>query len=123
MKSKGRLGSWWVGLVLVAGCATTARYEARLDAWVGRDASDLVAAWGEPDTSRPVSDGERALTWNRTRSINRPTPTKAITTGYPTSADAFARRTTIDRCETTFTVSPMGRLLRWQWKGNGCVSR
>jgi len=113
-----------LGLIAAsAGCATTTRYAAQLDAWTGRDASELVAAWGEPDAARATADGNTALRWSRTRVSTRPTPTKAITTGHPTSADAFARRTTIDRCDTTFIVAPSGRILASHSTGSACVAR
>ena len=32
-------------MVLLMGCATTEKYEAKLNVWVGRDINDLTNAW------------------------------------------------------------------------------
>ncbi len=31
------------------GCATTAKYKAKLQTWIGHDANELVQSWGPPN--------------------------------------------------------------------------
>jgi uncharacterized protein YceK len=38
-----------VMVMLVSGCATTAKYEAKLNTWIGTSEDSLIASWGVPD--------------------------------------------------------------------------
>ena len=47
---------------LLTSCAST---KSVMKGWLGRTESELVSAWGAPDTSLDTRDGVRALTWEK----------------------------------------------------------
>ena len=42
--------------ILVSGCATTAKYDTKLNTWVGAGEDSLVASWGVPDKEYHMND-------------------------------------------------------------------
>lgn len=49
-----------VGVILCGGCAYSG---SAVSEWVGRTASELVAARGEPDSTMCLEDGSKVLMW------------------------------------------------------------
>jgi hypothetical protein len=45
----------------LAGCGAT--LQKKMQSWVGSDESQLLSAWGAPDTSLETEDGKRIHTW------------------------------------------------------------
>lgn len=122
---------------LLAGCetATTQKYEARLERWVGAPVDDLVLAWGPPDSSFKLEDGREVIeykksevtgygsgasvgvgTWSGSRGGGFGTGVGFPLGGHP--SDRIATHT----CETRFIVAD--RVVKaWSWEGNNCVSK
>lgn len=110
-----------------AACATTEKYEARLNAWLDRPEGALIEAWGPPN-SFYESGGKKYLSYT------------SSTTGYvPGTAPSYRSRIVGNRvytdsyggtpgwiynlhCRTTFTVED-GVIKSWRWQGNDCKSR
>lgn len=133
-----------LALALVAGCATTAGYEQILNSWIGSGESQLVAAWGPPDSFYVTPDGDRVLTYRRSRTVTGggypiSYPVTQDTYGTVTGADGslgtFSGTTTTYvtqttpvysqtfRCITHFTVrKKTGQIATWRWRGNDCVA-
>ncbi|MFA5286898.1 MAG: hypothetical protein WC394_01325, partial [Candidatus Omnitrophota bacterium] len=44
-------------LILLSGCATTRRYSALLDTWIGSNEESLIASWGAPQNVYYMSNG------------------------------------------------------------------
>lgn len=130
--------------LLLAGCATTANYEAKLNTWVGSNADMLVESWGPPDRSYALSDGSKVLEYDRSRMVSiggfaYTTPQTSYTygninsmgggmasySGYTTSY--VQRQTPVENvamsCSTRFTVNPQNIIVRWAYQGNDCRSR
>jgi len=49
-----------LSILISAGCATTSKYEAVLDSWLGHDINDLVNSWGYPVDSFKAPNGNYA---------------------------------------------------------------
>ena len=45
----------------LSGCATTAKYEAKLNTWIGVSEDSLIASWGVPDKEYHLNDGKKAI--------------------------------------------------------------
>jgi hypothetical protein len=60
----------WVALAaalaLVAGCASSSRYES----WRGRSIEDLQFAWGPPDRATRLSDGRTMVAYEHVHYVN-----------------------------------------------------
>jgi hypothetical protein len=116
-----------VAILLLAGCATEAKYEAALKSWVGNSESSLVNSWGPPD-SVYENGGTKYLTYQKSRSgyIPGTTPTYQTqiigNTAYTNSYGGSSGYSYNQNCKTTFTISG-GRITNWRWEGNNCRSQ
>jgi hypothetical protein len=109
-------------LMVTAGCATTARYEEKLDGWVGLDVNQLIASWGPPTSSLSTPSSRTLLAWSTTRASTGPLPSKSLRNEELAVAAAHRRPTRTFWCTTTFAVDGSGKILTWQRQGNGCIS-
>lgn len=49
-------------LIIFSGCATTAKYEAILNTWVGADVNNLIGSWGAPSEEYSMPNGNKMYT-------------------------------------------------------------
>ena len=132
--------------LLIAGCATTAGYEAVLGTWIGDTTDHLVSKWGVPQQEYRQNSGGKVLQYERSGQIVLPGQTtyQAQTTytsgtvsgvgsnGYvsgsydgtsTTYVPHTSAPTVIQRnCVTRFTADANGRITNWAWQGNSCRS-
>lgn len=100
-------------LFLTAGflsaCATTAKYEAKLNTWVGKNESDLVSQWGVPNNTYSLNDGSKLIMYQHNGgSASVPIGNMYYTESY--------------WCKTTFTIDGSGVVKNWKHEGNKCES-
>jgi hypothetical protein len=134
-------------LILVAGCATTAGYEAILNTWLGENSDHLVSVWGPPDSEYALRDGGKVLMYAHARTIMLPGFTtyqaqttytsgtvSAMGTGgyaqgtYNGTSTTYVPQTTAPTpiemsCTTRFSTDASGRIVNWAWQGNACKGR
>ena len=114
---------------LLSGCfATTGKFEAVLDSWVGSSADELVSSWGTPNGVYEKNDGGKVLTYFRSHQSTFAGTTSTNTTvdawGYPTTTTSTIGGSDITlTCKTTFVVSSSDRITSWSYEGNNCQSR
>ncbi|MDD0995319.1 hypothetical protein M5G20_05490 [Pseudomonas sp. TNT2022 ID1044] len=116
--------------VLMAGCATTAKYEAKLASWVGSPEGDLILSWGPPQQVYETDGGVKYLTYSSSRQVYIPGTAPTYTTNYnpytnsatTTSLGGTPAQSFNMGCQTTFQVSN-GTISSWSWKGNDCTSQ
>lgn len=113
-----------IGLVA---CATTAKYEAVLNTWVGAEETNLVRKWGPPQQVYETGD-VKFLTYTSSRKIYVPgsapsyNTTVSGNTAYTTPIGGSPAYNINKRCVTTFEISE-GRIVRWRWEGNDCRAK
>ncbi len=129
----------FVLVMLVSGCATTVKYEAKLNTWMGVSEESLIAAWGVPDKEYRMSDGTKAIayihkdtiqtggyaytmpqTTHQTGTIGNQTYSGTTTT-YVTATEPVQRYKIF--CKTSFIIDKSGKVKSWHHQGNNCVSR
>ena len=126
-----------VGVVL-AGCATPAKYEAKLNAWIGASENSLIAAWGVPEKEYSMADGRKAIAYIhkdaiQTGGVVRTEPQVTYQTGTiggtPYSGTSTTYTTEIEPptvkklyCKTSFVINAQGIIESWHHEGNNCVS-
>ena len=114
-------------LIVLAGCATTTKYEENLRSWVGRTEDDLVRAWGRPAQVRDT-DGQRYLTYVLAAQRYAPgiapsfQPTIAGTSVYTDPDSGVPGYSYSLSCKTTFELSN-GVVRSWQLEGNACKAK
>lgn len=114
-------------LILLAGCATTAKYEKVLNTWVGSSEKDLVRKWGPPQGVYE-SDGTRYLTYNSSRNLFMPGVAPTYTTQYvgntafTSASGGMPAQNIAMSCQTTFELTN-GLITSWRWQGNDCTAQ
>ena len=128
----------FVMAVLASGCATTAKYEAKLNSWVGQSEDALIASWGVPDKQYRMGDGKKAIAYLRKDTLQTGgyTYTEPQTTyhsgtvgdqAYSGTSTTYVEKTEPVHkyklfCKTSFIIDNSGRVVSWHHEGNNCVS-
>lgn len=111
----------------LAGCATQAKFEAKLNTFVGSMEGDLVHQWGAPDSVYPMADGTKILTYRRAGQAFIPGYQTATTTVYGNTAytqvNGSPGMMIAQHCKIDWTVDSHGLISSWRWEGNACKSR
>jgi hypothetical protein len=112
--------------VILAACASTARYEEKLARWVGHPEDELVKSWGPPSAIYERG-GRKFITYARSAQANVP----GLVPGYesrvvgnvpfPPQAEVASGHIEAQTCTTTFE-SEKGRITGWRLDGNACRS-
>lgn len=114
-------------IVILSGCATESKYREVLKSWIGASESELISSWGPPDSVYENNKGGRILTYKAIGNFFIPgtSPTYQTTiignTAYTTSHGGYPSQNITTWCNTYITVRK-GKITRWSYKGNNCVS-
>ncbi len=114
-------------ILLTAGCATTAKYEALLNEWVQQDINQLIDEWGYPHNSLKLPNGNTVYIFGSSDSYITPVQTY---TRYHAVGDKMYADTMVTGgnaytywCRTFFEVNDKNIIVKWRVEGNSCVSR
>jgi hypothetical protein len=113
-------------VVLISACATTAKYEAILNTWVGHDVNELVNSWGYPQNSFKAPNGNTVYVYGSSGSYTMPTQTN--TTHNVIGNTVYSNSTTTGGqtlnfwCRTYFEVDDSNKIVTWRWEGNRCTA-
>ena len=114
-------------ILLVSGCATTAKYHAILETWVNRDINQLIEEWGYPHNSLKLPNGNTVYIYGSAdRYI---TPVQTFTTFHAVGDKLYADTMVMGGqsytywCRTFFEVNSENLIIKWRTEGNSCVSR
>ena len=113
--------------VLLAACATEAKYQEVLKTWMGLNEVELVNQWGPPDRVYEL-EGNRYITYVRGGTAYLPgtSPsyqTRVIgNTAYTNPVGGVPPMIINTSCVTTFTVQN-GKITHWRYEGNACKAR
>lgn len=121
------------------GCATTAKYEAKLKSLVGQNEEFLISTWGVPDKEYKLSDGKKAVEYVRKETVRSggytytyPQTTYQAGTidgkPYSGSSTQLVTETVPEQkyklfCRTSFIIGQDGRVESWHHEGNNCLAR
>lgn len=125
--------------LLLGGCATVKKYEAKLNTWVGADENALIASWGVPNKEYQLSNGKKAIMYVHKDTIQTGgytyiTPQTTYQTGtigdksFTSTGTTYVTETSPvfnynEYCKTTFIFAKNGRVEKWQHEGDNCVSK
>lgn len=123
----------------LSGCASTAKYEAKLNTWIGASENSLIASWGVPDKTYNLSDGKKAIefvhkdileTGGYTYTMPQTTyqsgtigdkPYSGTSTTYVTTTEPVRQHRFF--CKTSFVIDSNGKIESWHHEGNNCISK
>jgi hypothetical protein len=136
-----------LGILLLSGCATQAKYAAKIQTWMGHHTDELISKWGPPASSTDLSNGGKVLEYVHSQVVQKgggtvylPMTTRqsgavnAYTSGGYGSANYSGTVTqnvpfnvpasaSVEWCKTRFTVNPKSIITNWSIEGNACLSR
>ena len=120
------------------GCASTAKYEAKLNNWIGVSEDSLVASWGVPNKTYNMPDGKKAMEYVHKETVQTggytyTTPESTYQSGTignkpysGTSTTNVTETVPVQNyklsCKTTFIINNSGKVESWSHDGNNCVS-
>jgi hypothetical protein len=120
------------------GCATTAKYETKLNTWIGASEDSLIASWGVPNKTYNMSDGKKAIEFMHKNTVQTggytyTTPQTTYQSGMIGGRSYSGRSTTYvtetepvrkykTYCKTSFIINNSGRVESWHHEGDDCVS-
>lgn len=118
-----------IGIVMLAlaGCATSAKYNAVLDTWMGHDINELVQSWGYPINSFKAPNGNTVYVYGNSSSYTMPTQTNTTynVVGNTVYGNSYTTggQTLNYWCNTFFEVDEGNVIINWRWEGNRCVAK
>jgi len=126
-------------ILSLSACATTAKYESKLNNFIGVSENSLIAAWGVPDKEYRLGNGKKAVEFvSKSTVISGGNPYTVPQTTYQsgtiggqsysgTSTQYVVQTDPVQKhrltCKTSFIIDTQGRVESWQHEGNNCVSR
>ena len=124
--------------MLLSGCASTAKYEAKLNTWIGSNEDSLVASWGVPNKTYTLGNGKKALEYLHKETVQTggymytipQTSYQYGTIGnksYSGTSTTYVTETMLVQnyklsCKTSFILNNSGKVESWHHEGNDCVS-
>jgi len=119
----GKLSRWralgWIALsflLVLAGCATTGKYQEVCNSWLGSDVNSLIASWGPPSNEYNMPNGSKMYTWVNVGGTQ-------VVANYNEYLNMATANSVTYWCKTTFTVNSQNVITNWQGQGNGCRVR
>lgn len=126
-----------LGLLFVFACASNAKYDKKLETWVGKPVSSLTKKWGEPSAKKFLANGDSVITYTKANDVYVPSEFYTYNQGFEPSEnvvyspflndynfspymDNFGYEV-VDYCQTSFLIQE-GFVTAWKWKGNDCFS-
>ena len=136
-----------LAVLVFSGCATQAKFQAKMDNFIGQSERVVVGTYGPPQNSYVLSDGSKVIQYTRGGSVIIPGTTtyKPVTTntygnvtlhqGLRTTTGAYNQTSTTYvqqqapstpinlSCTVNFTIDKDGIVQRWNAEGNHCVTK
>lgn len=133
--------------LLFAGCATSEKFAAKMDAFIGQPESALVSRLGPPQSAYTLTDGSKVIQYARSSTMLIPGATTlqpvrsntygnvSLNQGLRTTSGTYSSTTTTYvqhqgpstsvqlACTVNFTISAQGAVLAWTAEGNHCKSK
>lgn len=120
-------------LLMLCSCASSGNYERAVRSWLGAPLDALVASWGPPASSYPLSKDRRVVEYDTqdvvpfngspryVPSATDPRGTKkaSATTSIPATTRDYGIPI---GCTTRFIVNGDGIIVSWNSSGDGCVA-
>lgn len=114
----------------LSGCATEAKYMAKLDSWKGKNIHDFFESWGYPDNIIKAPNGNTLCIYNFNATSHVP-QTSNTTSNYNvignsiygnSTTNSYGGYTIQHTCTTFIEINSINTIVGWQFKGNACRS-
>lgn len=113
--------------LLLAACATQAKFEAMVASFMGHSEGELVSQWGPPQNAYTLNDGSKVLQYSRSGQAFIPGYQQSHTTFYGNQAitNTYGSPGVMinQSCVVNFTVDRTATVILWNAHGNACRAR
>lgn len=106
--------------LLLAACATRARMEENLNAWVGRDVNALSSEFGYPVETLTAPNGNKVYVYERRASYTTAPVYQTYGKGKERMTIETGGQTVESWCRIFFEVNEQSRIVQWHLEGNAC---
>ncbi len=126
-----------LSLLFVFSCATTKKYDAKLNTWVGKSEQQLIQSWGQPSAMKILDNGDKVITFTKADDMYVSAQYYIYNPGQVPNEDEVFTPFDGDYdftpynelvgyevtqiCQTSFLLQN-GIVTGWKWKGNDCVA-
>jgi hypothetical protein len=126
-----------IGLLFLTACATSQKYDQKLQQWIGQSEAKLESVWGRPSAQKYLAPDSKVVTytkvsewfipseyyfyndgWGESDVIFDPFMNEYDFTPYAQLVDSQVQ----EFCQTSFWIEN-GKITAWKWRGNDCVAR
>lgn len=107
-------------LLFISGCATQAKFEARLKTWLGSSEQELVDRRGPPDQVYELG-GKKYLTYIYSNSSHVPQTVHNTVVGNNIQTNVYGGYQTNWYCKTTY-IFEKDIMVDYSFNGNACKS-
>ena len=123
-------------MLLLFACATSEKYDQKLNEWIGKSEQDLVMVWGRPSAVKYVNNTTKIFTYTKINEFYFPSeyylyneefePEDTLYAPLMNQYDLtpYAELTdneVITICQTSFIIKN-NAISAWKWRGNDCVA-
>jgi len=105
--------------LVASGCATGAKFQKKMNGFVGQDVEAVVRVYGVPNRIMELSEGRKIFEY--TRGYTRTTPVQGHQDMYGNVTFTGGNRIS-HSCTVDFTVDQNQRVLYWSANGDHCVA-
>ncbi len=112
-----------LALAFVLGCATSEKYDAKVQTWKGKDADTLVKAWGQPDVIEKMDSGNRMYVYARLKHAPLAYDAAQRTLASVETSPSRSPASLYIKCSTLFEVNPRNTIVTVIFRGDECVSK
>lgn len=102
----------------LAGCALGTSYQIATESWVGAPIEEIIAAWGNPEATEALPDGERLYRWSETM-WEGPDPSQLAALMAADPAAPYSSFYTTYICRREIISDSNGRI-RTAWNSYDC---
>ena len=106
--------------LFLAACATRARMEENLNAWIGRDVNMLSSEFGYPVDTLKAPNGNIVYVYERRTTYTTAPTYQTYGQGKDSLTVETEAQTVESWCRIYFEVNEQGRIVQWYLEGNAC---
>lgn len=123
-------------MLLLFACASSQKYDRKLNGWIGKTEQDLVMTWGRPSAVKYVNQNTKIFTYTKINEFYFPseyylyneefepddTIYAPLMNDYNFTPYAELTDNEVEMfCQTAFILKN-NVVSAWKWKGNNCVA-
>lgn len=101
-------------------CAAQNNYRQICESWVGHDINELIRAWGYPQRTNTMPNGNTMYTYYKSNTRTESDPVLLLPSKGMSMAVGGDTTTYTNFCETSIETSRSGNILFISWRGNIC---